>query len=142
MRTRVAFFAVVLAAALTGCSSDDDPESGKSPSAPVSEITVDCAEFADTAAKITDAQTALYSSAGGAEATAAIETLETELDALKDGAPTKVDQALTAMIAAFRSAQEILEDPTPEAQAELAELTPELSEAGQTITAYIVEKCD
>lgn len=136
MRTRAAILAVVLIAALAACSDSGD----KSPSAAVSDTTtVDCAKFADASTKIAEAQTELYS---GSNAAASIETLVAELDALKADAPDDVDEALTEMGEAFRTAAEILDDPTPENQAELAALAPKLSEASQKITEYVVDHCD
>lgn len=140
MRTRVLILAVVLAAGLAACSDDSDKGSGatESPSAPLTELTVECAKFADTAKKITDAQTALYSGKGASEA---IDTLVAELDALKEDAPEKVKTALSDMSDAFRSAEEILAKPTQENQAALAELAPKLAADGQTISAYILDEC-
>jgi hypothetical protein len=135
-------------AALSACTGDsgdsgDSDDSGDSePShsgGPLTEIAVDCAQFADTAKKITDAQTALYSGTGGK---AAIVGLVTELTALKAGAPSEIQAALTDMSAAFRDAEELLENPTPENKAKLADLSPKLSEDGQKITAYITAECD
>lgn len=105
----------------------------------MTEITISCEEFEDTARKITDAQAALYSGPGGTEA---IDTLETELSALEEGAPADVRTALRGMTAAFRDAQEILAEPTPENTAKLAELSEELSADSEKITAYITSKCD
>ena len=139
MRTREALLAVVLAAALSACSGDDDTaDPDPKPSDPVSEITLECAAFADTAEKITDAQAALYSDTGGA---AAIDTLSAELTALKADAPEDIQTALTDLLAAFRDAKEILENPTPENKAKLVDLSPELSADGQKITAYITSQC-
>lgn len=134
MRVREAIFAFVLVAALSACGGD--PES--SPSAELTEITLSCAKFDDTAKKITDAQAALYSGTGSTEA---IDTLEAELSALKDGAPADVRTALTDLGAAFRDAEEILDKPTPKNTAKLAELAQKLSDDGQKITAYITAEC-
>ena len=83
MRTREAILAVALLVALSACTGDDDTaEPEPNPSDPVTEMTVDCDRFADTAMRITDAQTALYSGSGG---TAAIDTLNAELTALNIG---------------------------------------------------------
>jgi hypothetical protein len=143
--------AVVLAAALGGCS--DDPESSDEPSSsepssstslsteqsvPLTETPVDCPEFAEVATKITDAQTALYSGTGD---TAVIDDLVAELDGLKEGAPADVQDALDDMASAFQDAAEILADPTAENQAKLAELGPQLADAGQKITAYFTSQC-
>jgi len=142
VRTREAILAVVLAFALTlsACSGDDDSDdAGPNPSDPVSEITLDCDEYADTARAITDAQAQLYAGTGGA---AAIDSLVTELTALKAEAPADIQTALTDMEAAFRDAAEILEHPTEENKSRLADLAPKLSDDGQKITAYITSQCD
>ncbi len=138
MRTLEGFLALALVAALSGCSDDPAAKKPAEPSAPMSEITVDCDKFADTAKKINDAQTALYGGTGGQEA---IDSLVTELDALKDGAPADVQEALTDMGNGFRSAAEIMENPTAENQAALAALTPKLADDGKKISDYIVDEC-
>jgi hypothetical protein len=143
VRIREGILAVVLAAALASglaACTDDSGDSSPTPTGgPVSAITVDCAKYADTAKKITDAQTALYADTSSTEA---IDSLVTELTALKDKAPADIQAALTDMEAAFRDAQQILEHPTPENKAKLADLSPKLSDDGQKITAYITSECD
>lgn len=134
MRVREAIFAAVLVASLSACGGD--PES--SPSDELTEITLACEKFDDTAKKITDAQASLYSGTGSTEA---IDTLEAELSALKDGAPADVRTALTDLSAAFRDAEQILEKPTPENTAKLAAVAQKLSDDGQKITAYIASEC-
>ena len=138
MRNRVGILVLLLASFLSACSDDggSDDESS-APSDSPTEITIDCDEFEDTAAVITEAQTALY---GGDPN--ALDTLLAELEALEEGAPEDVQTALADMADAFVRAEELLEDPTPEKQAELAELTPQLSEDSQTITAYITAQCE
>jgi hypothetical protein len=131
--TRAVALAVALMAALSGCGG-----SGDKPSAPLTEITIPCKQFSDTAEKIADAQAEIYSGSGGTEAT---DSLLSELDALEDGAPAEVKAALSEMGDAFRQAQEIMDDPTQANAAELADLGPKLSEDSQKITAYIVSKC-
>jgi len=139
VRTREALLVVVLAVALSACSGDDDTaDPDPKPSGPVTGIALECAQFADTAEKITDAQTALYSDTGG---TGAIDTLSAELTALQADAPPAIQTALTGMLAAFRDAEEILENPTPENKARLADLSPQLSADGQKITSYITSQC-
>lgn len=135
MRVREAIFAVVLVAALSACGGD--PES--SPSDELTEITISCARFDDTARKITDAQAALYSGTGSAEA---LDTLEAELSALEEGAPSEIRTALRDMSSAFRDAQEVLERPSPANTAKLADLAKKLSDDGQKITAYITSECE
>lgn len=135
MRVREAFFAAVLVVALSACGGDPD----SSPSGEITEMTLACDKFADTAKKITDAQTELYSGTGSTEA---IDTLEAELSALKDGAPTDVQTALTDLTAAFRDAEALLAEPTPENTTKLADLAQKLSEDGQKVAGYITSECE
>jgi hypothetical protein len=151
-----ALLVVVLGLVLGACSSD--PESGDPPSpsdspssdspssptlttedsVPLTEITIDCPEFAEVAQKLTAAQTALYDGSG---TPAVMDDLIAELAALKEGAPAGVQTALDKMAEAFRDAAEILANPTAENQARLAELGPKLADAGQKITAYFTSQC-
>lgn len=143
MRVLMGALALALAATLAACSDDPESESesrspSASPDAPLTEVTISCPEFEDTAKRITEAQAELY---GGTADSETIDELVAELDALKEGAPPDVQAALTDMGAGFRDAAELLENPTRENQAKLAELAPKLSEDGQTVTAYITSKC-
>jgi hypothetical protein len=105
----------------------------------MTEITVPCDTYADTAKKITDAQAEIYSGTGdGAEA---IASLRSELDGLQDGAPADVKAALTELGDALEKAQQIMADPENADTSELADLGPKLSEDSQKVTAYIVSKC-
>jgi hypothetical protein len=144
--------AVALVASLSACSDDPDSDSSSNedPTASVgsasgtgepsvTEATVDCPEFADTAKKIVEAQAELYTPGG--DAAQAIDDLLVELEALKEGAPEDVQQALTDLGSGFQDAAELLEDPTPENQAALAALAPELATDGETVTTYITEQC-
>ena len=133
VRARATILAVASVLMLPACSGD--PEDTPSTSL-TDTTTIDCDEYADTAKTITDAQTALYN--GDQEA---IDTLVSELDELKQGAPSDVKAALTDIEGAFRDAQDLMQDWTPEKQVALAELGPKISEAGQKITAYIAEEC-
>lgn len=131
---------LVALAVATGCSEDpDEPEA--EPSAPLSEVTVDCERYADTAQRITDAQTALYDGRDSPDDAAAVDDLVAELDALKDEAPDDVDTALTDLGAGFRSAEELLASPEGNDAAELAPVASSLAEAGETVTAWILEQC-
>jgi hypothetical protein len=149
VRTRVAIHLVapvVALLALTACSSDDEPGASASPgatrlgtpSATLTEITVPCAEFQETAAKIAEAQSELYAGTGDDRA---IDTLAAELEALKDGAPDDVQDALDTLVDGFRDAEELLADPSAADQEALAEVAAELSAAGQKVTAYVVAQC-
>jgi hypothetical protein len=124
----------------SGCSGDPDEPKG-APSTELTEITVECARYADTAQRITEAQTALYDGEDAPGDVVVVNTLVEELDALKQDAPSDVRTALTGLGEGFRSAQQLLADPTEANRAALAELTPRLSEDGQTVTGWIVEQC-
>lgn len=134
--------ALAVLALLCGGCSDDPDEPDADPSAPVTDITVECDRFEDTAQRITDAQTALYDGKDSPEDATAVDALVTELDALKKDAPDDVDTALTDLGEGFRSARELLADPSEADGAALAELAPGLSEDSQTVTAWILSECD
>lgn len=147
--------AVVLVMSLGACSDDPDsssdgprststsdigsPTGDSSDDPSVTEVTVDCPEFEDAAKKIAEAQAALYDPSGDADQ--AIDDLQTELDALKDGAPDDVKQALTDLGSGFQDAADLLKNPTQANQARLVALAPELADDGQTVTDYITEQC-
>ena len=141
-RTGVAGLALVLS--LSACSGDPEPESGPGPATsdppgdPLTEVTISCPEFEDTARRIAEAQAELYSGTSDAEV---VDSLVAELDALKEGAPEEVRSALDDMGAGFREAAELLADPSAKDRAALARLAPELAADGETITAYITTQC-
>ena len=124
----------------SGCSGGSDEPKG-APATELTEITVECSRYADTAQRITDAQTALYDGKDSPGDVVVVDTLVEELDALKQGAPSDVRTALTDLGEGFRSAQQLLADPTEANRAALAELTTQLSEDSQTVTGWIVEEC-
>ena len=126
--------AAVLLVPLSACGASG----GDKPAAPMTQITIACDQFADTARKITDAQAELYAGKGGAEA---IASLRHELDALGNGAPADVKAAIAEMLDAFGRAQQIMQHPNPDDSAQLAALGPRLSADSQKITAYVVSKC-
>lgn len=131
---------LVALALATGCSGDpDEPEAD--PSAPLSDITVDCDRYADTAQRITDAQTALYDGKDSPDDAEAVDALVAELDGLKDEAPDDVDTALTDLGEGFRSAEELLESPDGTDGADLTEVASSLAEDSQTVTAWILDQC-
>jgi len=135
MRSRLyAVASAVLLVSLAGCGGSSDDKA----SAPMTEITVPCDKYEDTAKKITDAQAEIYSGTGGAEALA---SLRTELEGLKAGAPADVKTALTELVDAFEQAQQVMDDPANADASALADLGPKLSKDGQKVTAYIVSKC-
>ena len=134
---------LVLASGCSGDSGDPGDSGGPkvAPSTELTEITVECDRFADTAQRITDAQTALYDGKDSPDDATAVDALVEELDALKQDAPADVRTALSDLGEGFRSAQQLLADPTEANRAALAELTPQLSEDGRTVTGWIVEQC-
>lgn len=129
---------LVLAA---GCSGGSGDEQTSAPSTELTEITVECDRFADTAQRITDAQTALYDGKDSPDDAAAVGALVEELDALKQDAPADVRTALTDLGEGFRSAQRLLAEPTEANRTQLAALTSALAVDGQTVTGWIVEQC-
>ncbi|RNL61332.1 hypothetical protein EFK50_18420 [Nocardioides marmoriginsengisoli] len=142
---------LALAAALTACGGGDgdkdkskdagsDPSRISSPTASLTEIAVDCGKFNDTAKKIVDAQTKMFT---GSESDVedAVKVLDAQLDALKDGAPDDVKDALDNLSAAFADIVELRKNPNGEAQTRLATLGQKLAADGQKISAYIISKC-
>lgn len=131
-----AVFAAFLLIPLAGCSSSHDK-----PSSGMSQMRIDCKRYADTAKKITDAQTELYGSAGGADGTRAVDSLLAQLEALEKDAPADVKAALVEMRGAFEKAQRMMAHPSQEDAAALSALGPQLSKDSQKITAYVVSQC-
>ncbi len=149
MRLRMALVVpvVMLAGAVGACGGDDEPTGGASPntrlsptapSDPLTETTISCDKFEATAKRINEAQSELYTSSG---ASAAIEDLVDELEALKDGAPADVQTALDDLAAGFRVAVDVLDNPTQENAKRLQDLGDRLSESGKRVTEYIVSQC-
>jgi hypothetical protein len=146
MRVRAAILVVILGAALAGCGGgggDKKPSANSTrlgtPSTHVTETTLDCAKYADVSQKIVEAQQELFAGSGGS--TEALDTLKSEMDALKDGAPDDVKAAIDELDAAFANVQEIITSGSATAQQELASMGPKLSADGQTLTTYIVSQC-
>lgn len=128
-------------AVVTGCSGDpDDP--GAAPSAPLSDVTVDCDRYEATAQRITDAQTALYDGKDSPDDATAVDELVGELEALQEEAPDDVDTALTGLADGFRSAQELVADPQAADPGDLSTLSTALAEHGQAVTAWILSQCE
>ncbi len=159
MRVRfgIVVTALLVAVSLAGCGGDDEPAKASSddsssapvatptssgtpqePSTDLTEVAVPCKEFESTAKKIVEAQQKLYS---GSDAKDALDALVAEFDELKKDAPDDVKKALDQMSDAFRTAQEILTNPTEENQSKLAEVAPKIQSAGAAITAYVTSKC-
>lgn len=151
MRVRFGILVLALAAALSGCGGDDKSKASdtgspgssetrlSTPSDPMTEVTIPCAKFEDAARKISAAMSSLYSQSGAA---GAVTQLASELGALKDGAPDNVDKAIDELVAAFGKASDLMKHPNDSAaQAELAGLATKLSEAGRTVSDYVVSKC-
>jgi len=152
VRVRMGIIVVALGLSLSACSDDPDsePESNPdssaqsdSPDAADTEVgNIDCPEYQETAQKIIDTQAQLFSPDPDNDPAAAIDELNAELEALKEGAPPEIQEALTGLSASFGDAAEILEDPNGQNQTKLLELATKLSEAGQKVTTYIAEQCE
>ena len=146
MRVRVAILALALVAALTACGGGDDKDASSdpsritSPTAELTETTLNCGKFNDTAKKIIDAQTKIFTGTD-AEVAKAAEALTDQLEGLKKGAPDDVKAALTNLSAAFTDIIDLRKNPNGEAQTRLASLGAKLAADGQKISAYIVSKC-
>lgn len=141
MRSRLAVTAaaaLLLASCTRGSGGKQTPASLSG--TPLTPVVVDCPRFADTSKLITQAQTKLYS--GSAEdAHQAVETLATNLTALRQGAPTDVQRALSDLIDGFRNTEQLLANPTTESRKKAAALSPRLSSDGQKITGYVISRC-
>lgn len=127
-------------AVASGCSGDPD-EPDADPSAPLSEIAVDCDRYEDTAQRITDAQTALYDGKDSPDDATAVDDLVGELEALEEEAPDDVDAALRGLADGFRSAQQLLADPGTADPGELSTLSAALAEDGRAVTTWILSRC-
>lgn len=153
MRLRFLILVPVLATALTACgggsgahktgaSAPSDPQTRlTTPSAPVTEVGIDCPKFAAAAQKIASAQGQIYTGAKADVATA-LNALKAELAALKDGAPADVSAAIDELSSAYDQIVRIRGgDMTGAAATKLRELGTKLGEDGQKITTYIVSRC-
>jgi hypothetical protein len=98
-----------------------------------------CAKLVEAADKVSVAEGALYGGGGGGQA--AIDTLVGELKALQNGAPPDVGSALSDMITAFQTAEDVLRHPTQQNEAQIAALGTKLSADGQKISGYLTSKC-
>lgn len=136
--------AVVLLAALAlacaACSGEEDA-SPPDPSAPLTEIAVECERYAGTAQRITEAQTALYDGKDSPGDASAVDDLVAELEALEEEAPDDVDTALAGLADGFRAVQQVLAAAPSADTAELAQLSTGLAEDSQVVTAWILEQC-
>jgi len=132
---------------LTACGGGDDDKKPSadstrlgSPTASLTETTIDCGRYNDTAQEIIEAQTKIFSGTE-AEVAAAADALDAQLEALKKGAPDDVKAALSDLSAAFDDVVELRKNPSSDAQTRLAALGAKLSEDGQKIAAYVISKC-
>lgn len=135
----------LLVTSLVACDSGGGhPNTGRStaPTYPLSTAAnVDCPKFANIAQRITEAQAKLYTP--GADTAVALTSLQTDLGALKDKAPSDVDSAIDDMVSGLRSAASLVTAPSPSAAIadQLRKLGPRLSADSQKITAYVTQAC-
>jgi hypothetical protein len=148
MRLGAGILAVVLAASLTACGGGGDDDAKKptggstrlgTPSTSVTESVLDCDKYRDTSQKILEAQQELFAGSGGS--TEALDALKAQMNALKKGAPSDVKAAVDELNEAFEKVQEIIDNPSSDAQQELATMGPKLSADGEKISTYIVSQC-
>ncbi len=149
MLFREGFLALALGLALTACGGDDKADAQDAtrlptPTADLTEVTIECDEFEGAAKKIAGAQAELYAGLASGSSPGpnrSVEPLIAELDALKQDAPADVKDALTGLGEGFRAVEQLLENPTSANQAELSALAEDLSADGQKVTAYITSQC-
>ena len=97
-----------------------------------------CAKLRDAGQKLQTAEVQLYTSAG---TSTAVSQLETELDALKSGAPSSIRSAIDDLAGAFRTAAQLLAHPTDQNKTALASIGSKLAVDGQKLTAYVTAQC-
>jgi hypothetical protein len=100
-------------------------------------LSANCAKLATTAAKISEAELALYT--GGSST--AVSTLTTELKSLQSVAPAQLRPAIDDLINGFAIAADVLAHPTNENKAQLAALSARLSTDGKQVSDYVVAQC-
>ena len=151
MRTRFALVIVTLAAVVSACGSSSSPSATgtngtTTPAVPTPSISIpagisfDCARYLNTAQHISQATSNMFTGSA-ADFTAAMNALEAEFAALKNGAPSDVKSALDEMASAMTDIAKIRANPSAADQARLQSLATKLPVDGRKITAYIAGKC-
>jgi mevalonate pyrophosphate decarboxylase len=144
---------VASVASVAGCDSSgggggvtsSPPRTGTHPptaTVPLTSVAnLDCPKFAAIAQRITQAQTQIYMR--GADSETALKSLQDDLDALKQHAPSDVDAAIDDMKSAFRSAAGLVASPSASTGAadELGKLAARLSTDSQKVGAYVASEC-
>lgn len=154
MRLRFGIIALVLVASLSACGDDDKKDAASATSsapssAAPSESSLDpsdvdtakCAKFLEGQAKAEELTGKLTS---GADISAAIEAANEQFDALKEGAPADIQEALDKVKAAYTALGNFYKDPsamTGAAAAEMAEATKDLQENALKLNNWIIENC-
>jgi hypothetical protein len=99
-----------------------------------------CTKLRAAGARIQAAQVQMYTGAGS-QASSALTALESELGALKSGAPASIKAALTDLANAFRQAQSLLAHPSSSSGTALAQISSKLASDAQAITGYVASQC-
>jgi hypothetical protein len=128
VRRPIAVAATLSAAVLTSCTGSGSD--GVSPY---------CAKLIGASKRLTSAQADLYR--GGSGGHAALTRIVTELNGLRDGAPSESKAALADMASAFASAEQLVQNPASAASTQLAKVARQLSADGKRISAYATSKC-
>lgn len=153
MRLRFAVLALVLVAAVSGCGSDDKKNaSSESPAStpaaseslasldPSDVDTAKCAQFFAGQAKAAELSSKLTP---GSDVSAAIEAANEQFEALKQGAPADIQEALDKVRAAYTLLGKLYKDPASmsASAAELQEATKDLQENALKLNNWIIQNC-
>ena len=154
MRLRHGILALVLAASLTACGDDDtsntssEPAASSAPSsAPAATLdpsdvdTAKCADFLKGQAKAAELSSELTP---GSDLSATIDAANAQFDALKEGAPEAIQEAIDGVKAAYSAIGEFYKDPaamTGSAATKIQEAFKDLQENAMTLNNWIVENC-
>lgn len=154
MQLRLTVLALVLVAAVSGCGGDDKKNASSdspasTPAASESLATLDpskvdearCAKFLAGQSKAAELRSELTP---GSDVSAAIEAANAQFDALKEGAPADIQEALDKLKAAYTALGKFYKDPTSmnaSNAAELEKATKDLQENAVKLNNWIVANC-
>lgn len=155
MRMRFGVLALVLVASLSACGDDDKTDANSEPSSTASVTSSDpvesldpsdvdaekCANFLAGKAKADELSSQLTP---GANISEAIEAANEQFEALKEGAPEEIREALEAVQAAYTALGDFYKDPssmTADAAAEMESSMKDLQENALKLNNWILENC-
>jgi hypothetical protein len=150
-----ALFAGALILALAACTGTGSHDTGPTTSASgtstsvgsslpatpttTKRVSAQCATLRATGLKISQAEVQLYTASNGKSA--AVDTLVTELNALKSGAPASIKSALADLASGFTQAQALLAHPSSANTSTLAQIGSKLAADSQKVSQYVASKC-